>query len=73
MQMIARIYVPLLHKSEWPKVRIPNLFRDIPRLLGGALELYGMAMAAAYVTALRLDQPGKSVHNEDLEGRNPDW
>ena len=74
MQRIARIYLPLSRKSEWPKVHVPKIHAmGLARSFAAALELYGRAMSVAYITALRLEQPNEHLHDEDLEGRDPRW
>jgi len=74
MQEIARIYIPLLRRSERPKIKMPK-FRilGVARSFGDAIELYRRALSATYVTALCLDEPNKVIADEDLEGRDPRW
>jgi hypothetical protein len=73
MQTMARIYLPLLRKSEWSKIHIQKLIWDIAHSLGDWLELHRRALSTAYATALCLDQPNKPIAEEDLEGRDPRW
>jgi hypothetical protein len=73
MQTMARIYLPLPRKSEWPKVHIPKLIWGIAGSLGDALELYRRDLSTAYATALCLDRTNKPIAEEDLEGRDPRW
>jgi hypothetical protein len=74
MQTLARICIPLLRRLEWPKIELPRINILAPlQWLGEAVELYRGALAAAYVTALCLNQRGEPLPDEDLEGRDPRW
>ena len=72
--MLVRIYIPLLRRSEWPKVNVPKAnIKGLVQPFGDALELYRRALSAAYVTALCLDQRNERLPDGNLEGRDPRW
>jgi len=74
MHTTARIYLPLLRKSERPEVTIPKAsITGLVRSFGDALELYRRALSAAHVTAFSFDQRKECPPDEDLEGRDPRW
>jgi hypothetical protein len=74
MQTIARIYIPLLRKAEWPKVNLPKVnILGLARSLSNAVDLYRKALSATYLVALCLDRRNERFRDEDLEGRDPRW
>jgi hypothetical protein len=74
MQMISRIYIPLLRKWEWRKINLPKVnILGFVQALGDGAELHRRALSAVYVTALMLDQRNERLPDENLEGRDPRW
>lgn len=71
MEAIARIYLPLLRSSKWPRINIAGP----ARFFGKALELYRKAVSMAYVTAFvgSFDDRNECLSDNDLEGRDPRW
>lgn len=74
MQTITRSYIPLLRKSEWPKVNMPKAkIKGLVEAFGDTLEVYRRAVSATYVTALSFDQRHQRLPDDSLEGRDPRW